>query len=69
MGMTEYVTKEQAKEADDFYWKLTKERISAATEPIMRGVKKATVLAATGTALGAGGLIAAIFTLTRRRYS
>ena len=64
--MTTFITKEQADKADSFFWKLTKERITAATEPIMQNMRKVTVLAATGAVIGACSLLMAVRAYTRR---
>ena len=64
--MMDYATKGHLKERCDFFWKLTKERIAAATEPIMQNMRKVTVLAATGAALGACALLLAARLFMRR---
>ena len=64
--MTSFITKEQADKADSFFWKLTKDRIAAATEPIKQDIRKIAALAATGAAFGVGGLIVAIRAFMRR---
>ena len=65
--MTTFITKEQADKADSFFWKLTKDRIAAATAPIKQDITKIAALAAAGATFGLGGLIMAIRALLRRR--
>ena len=64
--MTTFITKEQADKADSFFWKLTKERIAAATAPIKQNMRKITVIAATGAVTGVIGLIVAIRSFRRQ---
>ena len=58
--MTEYVTKDQANKSDNYFWKLTKERIAAATAPIRQDMRKIAALAVTGAVIGSVGLLMAV---------
>ena len=58
--MVEYVTKDQANKSDNFFWRLTKERIAAATALIKQGTRKIAALAVTGAVIGLLGLLMAV---------
>lgn len=54
------------KEADEFYWGMTKERIAAEVEPIKARLKKITALAVTSTVIAVVAIIVYAFALLHK---